>query len=272
MSFKLFKPHEDIDIQMVRIKKPFRMAGKSYVFEIFFGKENHQIFLQTPLCMAPYGYFMTHSQDNPCAFVIDLVLNDEGYLRMVSGLLRHVYDKLMSCVPATVNGKKYVSPVKEGTVRLRNANIDDVKVFDEKGESIALSHIHKNDKVYAIFQLEKVVVFSDVICPILKVLQLKRQGTPSVPACLFTSPPPKLPDKYQKMLDMGVPMPAVQQRMKMDGVVHGGAQQPPPLLKKVSLQLLPTLPPPEKKQPERHRVPSLDEIVSALRNLKTVGK
>lgn len=271
MSFQLFGPREDIKTDWVRIKKPFCTGCGSYVFELTYAKDNHQIFLQTPLCLLPYGCNVSTDNNGSTTLLLDLVTNDDDFKTRLSKLIDFIHNKLISCVPSKTHNKTLLSPLKGNNIRVRSADIGLVSFFDEDNKGIKYEDLTKSDKVTVICHFDKVTIFSDLIVPNFKLVQVKRQRSVKPPVCLFVPPPApssELPEKYQKMLNMGIPRPAVEQRMKMDGLL---VQSNPLAPKPLPLPLPKPMPKKEDKVPQKpkHRVPSLDEIMTALKNLRS---
>jgi hypothetical protein len=289
MGHKLFAIDEMINDDMIRVKKPFNLYRKS-VYEVYYGEKNNQILIQTPDVMFQRGY----NTASDGSFNVDIAINDTW----VCGILERIFKKVCRVVGKnTLDGKNCIQPVKEcGHVRLKNTDHASIYVFDSDATRISLANVSRGDKVQVIFHVEGLHVYDSGYILYLKLLQVKKM---SVKACLFVTPgcqsPSKgvgtkdldietLGEKYKKMLSLGIPMAAVKQKMFMDGALPKPQGLPPPGLKhtppiaamlaQIKLRQV-TVNPSQKtyipKGVDAKRVPSLDEIQNALKNLRNVN-
>lgn len=265
----LLDPTDQVDLSKIRIKKPYKVNGTS-IYDIYYGENNLQIFWQTPEALLPFGYQVC--QD---AMMMDIVLSSEKFIHSLETVIQHIMKKLSG----HVKGKKFISPIRNDvSLRLRNQNRTNVHVFNGTNSRIPLDDIKRSDKLSVIFHLGPVTCYNDIVTICLKLLQIKKM---SLETCLFPTPnqpqKPSLPEKYQKMLDMGVPLPAIHHRMRMDGVPVPDALPIPatglPKLRPVTLQPVPLVPVVKKQNQgnsKKQHAPSLSEITNALKNLRSV--
>ena len=134
MSYILFKCTDtDIDIQKIRIKKPF-VLYKKYEFDISYDEENFQFFIQTPICML---YKSSRYYSNIDNVYIDICSNNDNFSIFMKRIIHYITEKLQKCVPNIIKGKNFQSPfIEENTLRLRNKMLSDISVFDEKNTRI----------------------------------------------------------------------------------------------------------------------------------------
>lgn len=278
MCYKLITDINDIDTACIKIKKPYNLYHR-HVFDIFYGDENNQFLIQTPDVMMSFGYQISTNN----SISMDIVFRNYNFVKTLKNTLESVDAKLQRKYSDILENKSPFHVVFENRARLKNSDVNTVGVFDGNNNKINIDNISRDDKILTIFQVEKVVVYDKFYTFYLKLIQLKKAVSP-IAQCLFghpnsiprvplvTSVPPvppvppplpqgihdeqtcDMPEKYKKMLAMGVPLPAVKQKMMMDGISDNVSN---------------TKPKPETIMVTR-KVPSLDEIVGALKNLKNV--
>ena len=268
-GYTLFGPKDTIDLSKVRIKKPYEVSG-NLSMDILYGEENLQIFLQTPECMIPYGYQIVDDK----SLNIDAALNHTEFTNMVSGLLDLIRGRLEKCMSKLLRDKRYICPLRDKVLRMKNPDVNQVQVFNNKNKSIQLADLKRGDRVIMIFQVEKAIVFNGVFYIYLKALQIKKQNEVKDIGCLFEggckTVAEAIPEKYQKMLDMGIPRAAVEHKMVMDG--YKSATPSVAVLLKAT-PLLKAAPPAVPKKSlgvdKTKTVPSLTEILQGLKNLRS---
>uniref|UniRef100_A0A6C0BDY7 Uncharacterized protein n=1 Tax=viral metagenome TaxID=1070528 RepID=A0A6C0BDY7_9ZZZZ len=277
MSFKLFSDINDIDNSLIRVKKPYCLYRR-HIFEIYYGEKNYQFLLQTPEIMMSYGY----QKSNTNSISMDIVFRSGVFVKKINSIIDSVEQKLKRKYNDLFNDKQKFHVVFENKIRLKNHDASSITVFNENNSQIALENISRDDKISVILQIDKIIVYDKFYIAYLKLVQIKKMSC-GITQCLFAKsippppplpppPPPlphlikcddecnELPEKYKKMLEMGVPLQAVKHKMTMDGV------QPKPQTNTVKRTT-------HEKQTvvdKCIRAPSLDEIVGALKNLKNV--
>jgi hypothetical protein len=115
-------------------------------------------------------------------------------------------------------------------LRLYNYNKDSIGCFDYDDSVFDLHRLSRDDPVVFIFQVEG-FKFAQ-LSPVLKLWQIKKAScTCVIDKPLFKpelEPEASLESKYDKMLRMGIPIAAVHQKMRMDGVPLPPPPPPPP--------------------------------------------
>lgn len=252
MSFRLFGPTDTIDLDNVRVKRPYEVNG-CCTYDVLY--DGLQIFMQTPECLIPFGHQLL---DNGVFF--DVALNDDVFIEALQDLIEYVRKRVDRCTPKIIEGKRFVSPMRDKVLRVRCQDLDDVMFFDSKNKKASVSDFRRGDRVVLIFHVENVFVYKDFYKVSTRLVQAKRLNV-QITKCLFDATSHAneeeelLPGKYQKMLEMGVPRAAVEQRMKLDGLVKPTCSLP-------AARAVP------EKTGGGHQPPSLDEIVGALKNLR----
>ena len=219
VHFKLFLSTElDIDNSKIRIKKPF-VLFQQYDFDITYDKTNNQFLIQTPISMF-YSNIMKDSK----SITMDITTSEIKFLNSLQHINISIKDRIERYVPSIIKNKTFVSPLRSQILRLKNKDKNSIIAFDENNEYINIDDITRNDKIIIIFQVEKVIVYSEWYSIYYKIIQIKRCNVIFPKENLFISKKLEdeskehtIPEKYQKMLNMGIPRPAVEQRMKMDG-------------------------------------------------------
>lgn len=184
--------------------------------------------------------------------------NDDTFKTMMNNIEQHICSRL--------HRKYNVSHGKERTSWKVSNDIRNIHFYDSNRDRISFDDLRHDDKMIMIWHLD---AFDERYGLILKLLQIQRIASqpppPAPPAPAPTQlPGDDMPEKYKKMLAMGIPLAAVKQKMAMDQV--GSGAQPPVTLKAVQPQAAAIAP----SKPSRMRVPSLMEIISALKNLRRV--
>lgn len=254
-GYQIFSLADPISKTLIRIKQPYHL--RNLVFDLKYGPNNINIYIQTSNMMSLYGL------ERNGAFLSTVVTtNDDTFKIMMNDIEQHVYSRLH---------KKYkISHVKERISWKVSNDIRNIHFYDSNRNRISFDDFRHDDKMVMIWHLD---AFDERYGLVLKLLQIQRIASqpppaplpPPIPAVAMTqNPGDDMPEKYKKMLAMGIPLAAVKQKMAMDQVSLG--PQPPVTLKAVqsSMQALPP------SKPSRMRVPSLMEIISALKNLRRV--
>jgi hypothetical protein len=250
-GYQIFSLADPISKNLIRIKQPYHL--RNLVFDLKYGTNNINIYIQTPNMMSLYGLERTG------VFMSTVVTtNDDTFKTMMNDIEQHIYSRL--------HRQYNISHGKERTSwKVRN-DIRNIHIYDSNRNRISFDDLRNDDKMIMIWHLD---AFDERYGLVLKLLQIQRiasQPPPPPPGVATTqNPGDDMPEKYKKMLAMGIPMAAVKQKMAMDQV--GSGPQPPVTLKAVQPS---TQAPPAPSQPSRMRVPSLMEIISALKNLRRV--
>ena len=155
-SFKLFHTDiNDIDLTKIRIKKPF-VLFQQYDFDIAYDDDNHQFLIQTPLCM-----FYNNIMKDTKSIIIDITSSNDTLEQTISKISNTIQERMLKCVPSIIKNKPFIAPLKSRVLRLKNKDRFSILAFDENNNPIDIDDITRNDKVILIFQVEKVIIYSD---------------------------------------------------------------------------------------------------------------
>jgi hypothetical protein len=217
---------------------------------------------------------------------MDIVFRGGLFVKKINSIIESVEQKLKRKYNNLFNDKHKFHVVFENKIRLKNHDTSSICVFNENNLQIALDNISRDDKISVILQIDKIIVYDKFYIAYLKLVQIKKMSC-GITQCLFAKsipppplppplPPPmpfikcddELPEKYKKMLAMGVPLQAVKHKMAMDGVqpehaVHAEHAEPQTHMVNKTRH---------ENQTDVIRAPSLDEILGALKNLKNVKR
>lgn len=224
----------------VRVQKPYIMGGKS-CFELYYSTSTSSskvpLIIQSPICIMPYSYSLYDDK----YLQVNVQLIDNRFIKMMEDLKRVIYKKI------TRGG--FDIPTFESsctTLRLYNKDYESVGVFDNSGKPLTLKGVVRSDKIYVLFQVEKLVISTTSSTLMFKLLQIKKADVSLTSQCMIggggSKPPPPPPP--------GPPPP------------------PPSIFKPIKLDKK-IIPLPLKKQ---YKPPSLKEILDAKSKLKNVTK
>ncbi len=250
----------------VKIMLPYQIDGKNY-FDIFYKERGNPLFIQTPVASMPYKYVVYDDK----YIYIDLVFSNQDLKVLLDSIAEFILNKIRKkkfikrfmfkvdgtekdIIPITKIDKIDKDIVK---LRLKNSNIDAVTVFDIAKYKIDIRNLERNDRVCAIFQIDKLLIDDESISFQTKLIQIKKQSRllydPFCPTnrCLFidtdeqngeedkyatksinTPITSQIPttvqeqnayitenfERFSKMLKMGVPLMAVRQKMLLEGL------------------------------------------------------
>lgn len=236
---------EDFCEDKLRVIVPYNINGKSY-FDIFYDGK-HPLLIQTPLCTLSYKFSIYDDK----YFKVDLALEDNEKVRSeFTEMINYIQDLVLSKVRKKYNylfdGKECVYGITSGKCKLVNTNVDTVKAFNIDNKCIDIRNVQPKDQVRALFQIDKLVVSEQSYSFTFRVMQLKKYSKVDLfnVGCLFQDigggnscvqgGDDEKFDKFRKMMKMGVPLQAVQHKMKMEGFTEseiaqfGMVKRPPP--------------------------------------------
>lgn len=307
MGYKLFAVDEMIRDDMIRVKKPFNLYRKS-VFEVYYGEKNNQILIQTPDVMFQCGY--TTASDGSFnadiaindAWVRDIL--ETTFKKMCRVVGKTTLDGKNGIPPVKECGHVRLKNIDHASIYVFDSDATRISLANiSRGDKVQVifqvEGLHVFESCYMLYlkllQIKKTFVTACVkTCLFAAPAPPKATGIHDIDIDMTS-----LGDKYKKMLSLGIPIAAVKQKMVMDGVLPKPPGLSPPGLPP------PGLPPPSglplglKPKPptaamlaqiklrqvtviplkthtplgidSKQRVPSLDEIQNALRNLRTLN-
>lgn len=219
----------DIDINDIKINKPYVTNDERYVFNITRTTDNPLVF-QTPTGYVPYDFLTINNN----RFQIDIIISNPKFIELLKSIEEYVISKLANkynismCFPlfTELDNNSF-------KLRFRNGQKNGVKTFNLGKELIQLTDVVKDDKIDVIFQIDRFVCSDKYSYFSMKILQIRKHERMTInnSESLFVD---EL-DTYKRMLKMGVPLPAIKQKMMLAGIcpskIHnftGGAPPPPP--------------------------------------------
>jgi hypothetical protein len=249
---KIIRKLSDINLKLLRIKKPYISSQDTYVFDISYNN-SIGIILQSPIGRIPYSYSLYDNNN----FKIDIELQDENFYEVIritsDKVLRKVqqYDNSLLhdkefvpyCVSLSHQSDKVDTIAKEEISRsfmrlkLKNNNIHNVLAFDSKNEKMSVLTLQTFDKLICLFTISRLIVYKDSYqfqVSLLQVKSLSHQNlqTPSIiedinhnikiNTVIRTTIPITLTHeellRYQKMYKFGVSWLNVRKQMLLDDI------------------------------------------------------
>ena len=211
-----------LDLSTIKIKKPYAVGDRT-IYDLHVN--NEPILIQTPVCHVPYAYSLFDNK----YFQMDLVVKDDNFKKMLDEIAANIYERIEKYSDATIDKKDMIEIYKKSEgdsyrLRLKNGNCELIRVFDIHKLRLHIQNIDKNDRVKAIFQIERFIIGAENCFFTFKLFQLLKLQS----LCDIT----KLNDtylfvenctdysKYESMLKVGVPREAVRNKMIMDGLTE----------------------------------------------------
>ena len=222
----------NIDPKCIKVRKPYTLHNKLH-FEITYAAAAAQrvpLVIQSPLCIMPFNYSLYDDK----YLQLNLQITSERFVKIIHDIKTIIYHKVKKIRDFTFE--------PSSTLRLYNQDYESVGVFDNNAKASTLKNLVKLDKIYVLFQFEKLVLCENNNATFMyKLLQIKKDDMSNIKTqCMIggKAPPPPPP---------GPPPP------------------PPPIFKspllfKVSI--------PKKQQQSSYKPPSLKEILDAKSKLK----
>ena len=222
----------NIDPKCIKVRKPYTLHNKLH-FEITYAAAATQrvsLVIQSPLCIMPFNYSLYDDK----YLQLNLQITSERFVKIIHDIKTIIYHKVKKIRDFTFE--------PSSTLRLYNQDYESVGVFDNNAKASTLKNLVKLDKIYVLFQFEKLVLCENNNAAFMyKLLQIKKDDMSNIKTqCMIggKAPPPPPP---------GPPPP------------------PPPIFKspllfKVSI--------PKKQQQSSYKPPSLKEILDAKSKLK----
>jgi len=234
MSTQIVCSSDDIDINDIKINKPYTTHDNRMIFNITRGS-NFPLVFQTPTGYVPYDFLTINNN----RFQIDIIISESKFVDLLQNIADTITNRISNKYPTSTCFPLYTELDNSSyKIRFRNGQKGNVRTFNLKREEIQLSDISKDDKIDVIFQIDKVVCSDKYTYFSMKILQIRKHERASIKntESMFVD---EL-DVYKRMVKMGVPIAAVKQKMLLAGVCptkiasFSGTGIPPP----------PPLPPP----------------------------
>lgn len=204
------------DLAQVRVKKPLAMGRGKTVFPITFGSREgpeHDLFLQSTPMVVTYNPLRFQDKDD-----VVFSLSNDKFITSVSRLRDHIVDKVSRRYMELLEGKRHLDAVQDPTcikLKARPSGGEATRVFDETGGHLTFEEVKEGRRAQVLIWVKWLWVSAQFYGIEYAVLQVQVQMPPALP--MFVSLPCKY-EKYKKMLKMGIPLPAVQAKMTLDGL------------------------------------------------------
>ncbi len=198
--------------------------------------------------------------------------DSDVFFNALSDMCKTLMKRVQSSVADTVE-LTITSPVKDDPscgkkLRLPSQALGDIQLFSFQGETMEREswdmHLVR-DGVFRLILCLRYIWYDNVQMGVkLEILQMQKMRSP-LPS-MFAVPSPSLHDKYMKMSKTGVPLAALEQRMRLDGVDEGG-------IRALLMQLQqkpqhPNLPQPPPLPPPLPPRPSMSDVFAQLGGVK----
>jgi hypothetical protein len=226
---------KDLDINMLKVKKPYISSHDTRVFDVEYNKG--PLVFQTPTARIPYSYSLFDNN----SFKIDIELQDEEF----HSLLCSINDKVLSVVrkhdTEVIENKDYIPYVsltsrkqgdKEETysrIKFKTNHLSTIEAFDLNGRKMNVLNVQTFDKVQCLFGMCRLIVYKDNYQFQVNLIQIKAKTQ-----YVFEDDQSELPvqqhmlipaslnsdkyEKYHKMRKFGVPWVCIKREMGLDAV------------------------------------------------------
>lgn len=245
--------HEEVDVGALRVKKPFACDPSFTTFNVCYGPDNRKLLLQSPAFMTTRDPFVEPRAGGRDRLTLYVGGGDkgrarrEGFLERLADLEDRALAKLVPRYPDLFDGKTHVARRRtagKDEVRFRHVKAA-VRAYDAAGKETPLETLERNQEVALLLEVAHVWTGSTHYGVEVRPVQVMRVDVSLPSTCSLLPPPPAaaaasapavaLPEKYAKMLKLGIPRQAVEHAMTMDGVVAVadgpaavGPRRPPP--------------------------------------------
>jgi hypothetical protein len=229
----------ELDLTKLKIKKPYDFGiEKKSIFN--FSYDGSDLWIQSPVGIVPYKPSVYQDEYGH----IDMIFNNsaKSFMNGLNELEAHASHRIRSKKPYEnlMDGKCSVPCCQEGKIRFTSTSINDVQLFNSTRQLIGSAKDIKRDcEISVIFQVVGFQILGG---------KHNRYGLylRIIQAQIHASIPETDNDdaqKYLRMVKMGIPLLAIQQKMAMDGVNVGTMKQLLPTSR------LPPPPPPPRPPP-----------------------
>jgi hypothetical protein len=213
---------ETIHVENIKVKKPCNLGTKQ-IYNLFYaegvGRESEFV-IQTPVMVLPYG--ATCSADDPLTDVRFDCCCDAFVLSM-----ERVRDAVIARVVQSgidLSNKHHVDQIAAKAfgkvLRCRLPDCRQLCFYDERGCELPCERggkLGRHSRIQLIVQLRWFWVSREFYGLDHNILQVKLYLPPRTN---MFSLPPDAHEKYHKMLKLSIPMPAVEGKMRLDGLLQ----------------------------------------------------
>jgi hypothetical protein len=248
----------------VNIKRPYELDSKT-IFKFTLGDDDAPVLIQTRthhLCYRP----SKDIYDNIAMLLKEH--KDHNEFKTLFELEQRLIERIYKKCPAYLRDREGVSYVKldKQLLRLRN-HVNNISVYDRTNASIPVTCLDSGHSIQCIIHMEHLWVTKECYGVVYKIVQVRLMDdfhALMIARPLFkqASDSVEIDPRFLKMLKMGVPIMAVIQKMKLEGVSVAQIDEIQKLYGKPSAQADPlsstpssTPPPPPRPPPPPPRPP-----------------
>lgn len=267
------------EIENLHLSIPY-YNGFFHIFKICekkTGKKNCQ-FVTPPIIISNIN-----NKYNVIRFCADDIRLEKTYLltRYLYTLEKRISKKISQILDTNISINSCVETWNNANFIKTNIYSQDINIYDQNRNLLTYKDLRKRSLVKCLIWIKEIRVQEGKLMMILEVLQIKLMDPLPPKLCVIdmddemvkNKKNEKYPPKYQKMLNMGVPIQAVENKMRMDGKTSLILNSNKPILKFNfnSIKLKKTIICPRPVIPKKktnQMIPSLDDIKTQLKNLK----
>lgn len=207
----ILSTQDTVNFKSIRIKKPYYVHGK-LVYNIFY--ENDPLLCQTPISSIAYNYMVFDNK----YFQIDIEISQKEFIDKITSIMQNICQRLKIKDKIIKDGIRLIPKTDTHLLRLRNENVDSIKVFNNDKQNIDIKNLSRLDRIIAIFQFDKVIVDDQQVTFHLNAIQFKKLWLNCDTVsneCMVVA---EDFSKYDKMLSYGIPLEAVKQKMLLESI------------------------------------------------------
>lgn len=208
----------DLKLENIKLKQPVQY-GKKKVYHIYYTNDGDQteeseVVIQTPELIIPYSVLTNPEKDS---LQFDCV--NQQYVEYIKSIEDRILKKANRVIREECNEKTFLNCAKDtangNVLRFRVKDANDVLCFDQDGKSISIQELKCERKIQLILWIKYLWIYGEYYGIEISVMQIKIHMMPQ--HCLFENET-KDYSKYEKMFKMRIPMPAVEHKMRLDGM------------------------------------------------------
>jgi len=209
------------DVSMIQIKKPYYIGSKRAIFE--FNVDRNPFICQSPIGIVP---FKPNIYEDGFATLTSIYSeSSQQFLEILKEIEHSTVTRIRNKSKYTklLEGSSFNSCLFDNRVKYTTSDVSKLKVYDYHKNILTsgLNGLHKDSRISILFEIVGVQVKNDKYGLLLRMIQIQisdylisEDNTSSIIL------PPSIVDEgiYKKMLKMGIPKAAVEQKMRMDGL------------------------------------------------------
>lgn len=282
--------YNKIDVDTLRVKKP-KSIGNKVVFNVY-TKTNQVLYIQTP------SLHITGKGENVIYVCHDM------FVSWIKRLEDAVFDKIKGCYNQALLGKVFISNVRQFDFNdcIKLSFHQDLVIFQKDHSLSSWQDLQLDQEIKAILCLRWVWMNKNFYGLNYQAIQILKMSVAQLSKLLFQNSEEEIKcdqyEKYTKMKKLGIPPPAIRQKMLMDGLTDDDfkafeasdkppdkvekAPQRPSFLNQIMNRDFKLKKTEAKQEDEKEKimkkiskyvdttrnVPSLDEVLRAKANLK----